>query len=116
MPAPEVYGPDDAELTLIGWGSTYGPLVEAVDILGEEGHSVNLVHFTHIHPLPVEKAKAILGRPGMKVCVENNRTGQFARLLMVEAGIEMVDSVLRYDGLPFTPQFIVDSIKQKEVL
>ncbi len=116
MPAPEVYGPDDAELTLIGWGSTYGPLVEAVDILREEGHSANLVHFTHIHPLPAEKIKEMLGKPGMKVCVENNRTGQFARLLMVETGIEMVDNVLRYDGLPLTPQFIVDSIKQKEVL
>ncbi|MDW7733145.1 MAG: 2-oxoacid:acceptor oxidoreductase subunit alpha [Methanolobus sp.] len=113
---PDIYGPGDAGLTLIGWGSTYGPLVEVVDTLNGQGHSVNLVHFTYMHPLPAEKLRKLLSGSEKKVCVENNRLGQLARLLAVEAGIEMSENVLRYDGLPFSPQSIIDALKEKGVV
>ncbi|TGC08342.1 2-oxoacid:acceptor oxidoreductase subunit alpha [Methanolobus halotolerans] len=116
MQVPGVHGPEDAELTLIGWGSTYGPLAESVDTLNGQGHSVNLVHFTHVYPLPAEKIRKLLAGSGKKICVENNRLSQFARLLAAETGIEMYDNVVRYDGLPFTPESIIDALREKGVV
>jgi 2-oxoglutarate ferredoxin oxidoreductase subunit alpha len=116
MKPPKIYGPQDAKLTLIGWGSTYGPLAEAVDILIKEGHSANLVHFNYIYPMPAESIQKALARSKKKICVENNYTGQLARLLLTEAGIEVTDKVLRYDGLPFTPLSIIEALREKEVI
>ncbi|SFM18660.1 2-oxoacid:acceptor oxidoreductase subunit alpha [Methanolobus profundi] len=116
MPAPKIYGKQDASITLIGWGSTYGPLAEVVDQLNEKGKSVNLVHFTHIHPLPIEHVRRSLSKAKRTVCVENNSTGQFARLLKVDADIDVTEKVLRYDGKPFSPEFILNALKEKEVI
>ncbi|WP_292467620.1 2-oxoacid:acceptor oxidoreductase subunit alpha [Methanolobus sp.] len=116
MPAAKVYGKPDASITLIGWGSTYGPLAEVVDILTKGGKSVNLVHFTHIHPLPVEVTQKLLSKAKKTVCVENNSTGQFSRLLKVDASINVTEHVLRYDGKPFSPEFIIAVLKEKEVI
>lgn len=116
MNPPSLYGPRDAKLTLIGWGSTYGPLAEVVDILNEKGHSANLLHFNYIYPMPVENVKESLARSKKRICVENNYTGQFARLLHAETGIELSDRILRYDGLPFTPMSIIAALREKEVI
>jgi 2-oxoglutarate ferredoxin oxidoreductase subunit alpha len=116
MSAPRVYGTGESDVTLIGWGSTYGPLTETVDMLTGEGHSVNLVHYTNIYPLPVMPTQEILGRSKRTVCVENNSTGQFARVLREYAGISVSEKVLRYDGKPFTPEFIIRSLKSKGVI
>jgi 2-oxoglutarate ferredoxin oxidoreductase subunit alpha len=116
MKPPTRYGPQDAKLTLIGWGSTYGPLAEAVDILTKEGHSANLVHFNYIYPMPAEGIQKALAKSKKKICVENNYTGQLARLLLTEAGVEVTDKVLRYDGLPFTPLSIIEALREKEVI
>ncbi|MBN2109780.1 MAG: 2-oxoacid:acceptor oxidoreductase subunit alpha [Methanosarcinaceae archaeon] len=113
---PLVQGPDDADLTLIGWGSTYGPLSEAVHVLNKMGRSVNQVHFSYIYPLPVEDIRNMLSGSGKKICVENNCTGQFARLLLAETGIRMSGNILRYDGLPFSPQSIIASLEEKGVV
>jgi len=116
MNPPILYGPRDAKLTLIGWGSTYGPLAEAVDMLNEDGHPANLLHFNYIYPMPAKNVKETLARSKKRICVENNYTGQFARLLHAETGIEVSDRILRYDGLPFTPMSIIAALREKEVI
>jgi len=77
---------------------------------------VNLVHFTHIHPLPVEATRKLLSKAKKTVCVENNSTGQFSRLLKADADINVSEHVLRYDGKPFSPEFIIAALKEKEVI
>ena len=116
MSAPQVYGAENSQVTLIGWGSTYGPLTEVVDMLTKEGHSVNLVHYTNIYPLPIIPTKEFLGRSKKTVCIENNATGQFARVLKEYADISVSEKVLRYDGKPFSPEFIIRSLKDKGVI
>lgn len=116
MSPPEIYGPKDAKVTLIGWGSTYGPLREAVNILRTEGADINLVHYTEIYPLPEKPSKGILERAEKTVCVENNSTGQFARVLKVETGISVSERILKYDGRPFTPELIIRELKKKKVV
>ncbi|AKB85337.1 2-oxoacid:acceptor oxidoreductase subunit alpha [Methanococcoides methylutens] len=113
---PRLYGPKDAQITLVGWGSTYGPLVEVVNTLINEGHSVNHLHFTHVFPLPVESISDVLGNSEKIVCVENNATGQFAKLLECETGVKIAEKVLRSDGKPYSPESIIRELREKEVI
>jgi len=116
MEGPEVYGPQEADVTLIGWGSSYGPLAETVELLNEEGQSLNLVHFTHIYPINSEELRNMITGKGTTVCVESNATGQFAKLLKAEAGISVDMGLLRYDGMPFTPGYIMRALHEKKVI
>ena len=104
---PVQHGPAHADLTLVCWGSTYGPLRETVDRLNAEGHSANLVHFCDIWPFPTEAARAALQDARRVVVVEGNATGQFEFLLQAHAGVRADGHVRRYDGRPFTPEYIL---------
>jgi 2-oxoglutarate ferredoxin oxidoreductase subunit alpha len=105
---PTRYGPDSAGIVLIGWGSTYGVLREAVDRL--DG-AARLVHFRDLWPFPVDTAREALAG-GKLVVVENNYTGQFQRLLQSETCIP-VDHVLhRYDGRPFSVDDVLAGRKE----
>jgi len=106
--APTCYGPTEAAIVLVGWGSTYGVLREVVDRLGGEAR---LVHFCDLWPFPAEAAAEAL-RGGKLVMVENNYTGQFKRLLQGETCIKVDHSVRRYDGRPFSPEEILTGLKE----
>ncbi len=116
MSPPEVYGRKNAALTLIGWGSTYGPLKEAVDLLNSKKKNVNLLFFNEIYPLSGQAMKEILGKTEKTVCVENNATGQFARVLRAELGFSVSHSILKYDGRPFSSEYIVRALSKMGVI
>jgi 2-oxoglutarate ferredoxin oxidoreductase subunit alpha len=102
-----------AELTLIGWGSTYGAINEAVQVLGENGVKANHLHFTELWPFPKEAVAPILEESNKSIVVENNATGQLAQLIRRETGYEASDHILKYDGRPFSPQYIVNALKKE---
>jgi 2-oxoglutarate ferredoxin oxidoreductase subunit alpha len=104
---PYVYGPTDANIILIGWGSTYGALKEATEILDGQGLKVGMMHFSELWPFPGENVAEQLRQYETTICVENNATGQMAHLIRSETGIEMSSKILRFDGRPLTPQYIV---------
>jgi len=108
---PRLYGPKDADSTLIGWGSTYGALREAVAIMLEDGASVNMMHFSELWPFPAESIiRAIDFTPNTFV-VENNASGQLAHLIKAETGKTIDDRILKYNGRPFTPEQIIAEMK-----
>jgi 2-oxoglutarate ferredoxin oxidoreductase subunit alpha len=112
MSPPKIYPDDGAALYSVSWGSTLGAVTEAVETLRGEGHDVGLIHFSEILPLPENAIPGkILGRAKL-VAVENNATAQLAALLRMEAGIEIEDRILKYDGRPFTPEEIADGLKK----
>jgi 2-oxoglutarate ferredoxin oxidoreductase subunit alpha len=96
---PEFY-PHPEETVLLCWGSTYGPCREAVDILRARGKKVCVAHFAQVWPVWAGAREALAGR--RVVSVEGNSTAQFALLLRQCGAISEFDSILRYDGLPFT--------------
>jgi len=106
--APTRYGPGEAPIALVGWGSTYGVLRETVDRL--EG-KVRLVHFQDLWPFPVEAAAAAL-KGAKVVVVENNFTGQFKRLLQSETCIDVARVISRYDGRPFAVEDVLAGLKE----
>ncbi len=105
---PARYGPQEAPIALVGWGSTYGVLREVVDRL--EGKA-RLVHFRDLWPFPARAAADVLH--GSKVVVvENNFTGQFKRLLQGETCIQVAQVISRYDGRPFSPEDVLAGLKE----
>jgi 2-oxoglutarate ferredoxin oxidoreductase subunit alpha len=116
MRDPLLYGPAKADVTLVGWGSTYGALREAVDLLNADGASVNTLHFQDIWPLPVERVSAILDNCRYLVGVEGNFSGQFSLLLREQTGHKMDYKILRYDGRALSPQDIVERVKSEVLI
>ncbi len=110
--APQLVGPENAEITLVGWGSTEGVIREAVEKLaGEEGIVANQLAIKWIVPLHAAEISATLSRSKRVIMVENNQSGQFARYLRSETGIEAHGHIRKYDGEPFMPHHIVEGVK-----
>ena len=108
--APVVVGPADADVTLIGWGSTDGIIAEAVDELNAAGVSTNHLQIKWMVPFHGEEIMAILTKAKKTIIVENNYSGQFARYLRSETGFSADGHIRKYDGEPFMPHHIVDGV------
>jgi 2-oxoglutarate ferredoxin oxidoreductase subunit alpha len=113
MRAPEVYGQEEADLTLVTWGSTYGACREAVDVLNASGVAANLVSFADVWPLPGERVADVLSQSRRILVVEGNYTSELAQLLRMTTGIVPDATINRYDGRPFTPEYILRGVKEE---
>jgi 2-oxoglutarate ferredoxin oxidoreductase subunit alpha len=112
LPAPRLEGPSGAEVTLVGWGSTWGVIGESVDRLNREGISANHLHIKFLVPFHEKVVCEILGKSKRIIIVENTKSGQFARHLRAEAGITPHGHIRKYDGEPFEPKHIVAGVKE----
>jgi 2-oxoglutarate ferredoxin oxidoreductase subunit alpha len=110
MRMPEWYGPTDAPLTLMGWGSTRYVIRQAVDELNARGIVTNALHFTDIYPLDEERLTQELARARYLIDVEGNYTAQLAQVVRVYTGRAVDNKILKYDGRPFTSGEIVDAV------
>ncbi len=105
---PPVYeGEDRQDLLIVSWGSTRGSVEEAAFRLREKTRRVATLHFSQVWPMAPEQFIGHLQDAGEVVCVEGNATGQLARLIRRESGFEIRKKILRYDGLPITPEWIL---------
>jgi 2-oxoglutarate ferredoxin oxidoreductase subunit alpha len=108
---PLLSGPPAGRAALIGFGSTKGVVAEAREILAREGVPVAAVHLRQVWPFPAGEVEGILSRYGTAFTVENNRTGQLARLIRAETGRAVTGTVSRVDGLPFTPEEVAVEVR-----
>ena len=111
--APQLEGPEDAQVTLIGWGSTYGVIKEAVEQLNEKGVIANQLAIKWIVPLHAEAVSEIVSRSNRTIIVENNYSGQFYRYLRSETGLSVDGHIRKYDGEPFMPHHIVEGVMEQ---
>jgi 2-oxoglutarate ferredoxin oxidoreductase subunit alpha len=109
---PERQGEEKPDLLLICWGSSKGAVVEAASMMRSRGIGIATLHFPQVWPLVPEHFIGHLQEAKEVVCVEGNATGQLARLIRRETGFRIGNLVLRYDGLPITPGFILGELKQ----
>jgi 2-oxoglutarate ferredoxin oxidoreductase subunit alpha len=98
---------EGADAVLVGWGSTYGAITEAVRVLRAQGKKVSHIHLDRLWPFPGSKLTDLLSKHQTIVSVENNSMGQMARLMRMETGVDATGRILKYDGCSFTPQDIV---------
>jgi 2-oxoglutarate ferredoxin oxidoreductase subunit alpha len=110
---PRFHVKPDAKVTLIGWGSTYGAINEAVSLLESEGITANVLQLNELWPFPVEAVTSALGDAKKSTVIENNATGQLAHLIRAESGIEVSNTILKFDGRPFSPEHIVREVKKE---
>src|ERR1700722_199112 len=113
VPPPELTGPADADVTLIGWGSTWGVIEEAIELLREEGISANQLQIRWLVPLHGDAIVDILKNSRHTIIVENNFSGQFARYLRSETSFVANGHIRKYDGEPFMPHHIVEAVKEQ---
>ncbi|RPI34400.1 MAG: 2-oxoacid:acceptor oxidoreductase subunit alpha [Nitrospiraceae bacterium] len=109
---PYFYGSPEPEVVVVGWGSTFGVMKEVVDLLSG-GRKIAMLHFSTVYPFPAaEKSDYlnILKAAKLGICIENNATGQFARLMRAETGYEFQQKINRYDGRPFTLEYLTGEI------
>ena len=112
--APKLVGPGSADVTLVGWGSTDGVILEAIEKLaGEEGIVANQLQIKWIVPFHAAEVSRILDSSKRVIVVENNHSGQFARYLRSETGFEASGHIRKYDGEPFMPHHIVEAVKDQ---
>jgi len=104
---PELVGDHSPEILLVAWGSTRGAALDAARQLRETGTRAATLHFAQVWPLVPEQFTGHLESAREVVCVEGNATGQLARLIRRETGFHIPGHVLRYDGLPITPEYIL---------
>ncbi|MBM7614486.1 2-oxoacid:acceptor oxidoreductase subunit alpha [Alkaliphilus hydrothermalis] len=107
---PSYFGVEKPEILLVGWGSTEGNLKEAVEELIKNGKQVGALVFGDIYPLPTKLLEQYLGIASTVINVEQNYTGQLAKLIRQETGIKMDKSLLKYDGRQIAPHEIVDFV------
>ncbi len=110
---PEITISNGAELTLIGWGSTYGAIKEAATLLKKSGRPVNTLHLSEIWPFPLESVTVALAKSWKNIVIEGNATAQLAGLIRRETGKKVDATLLKYDGRPFSPGEIVDRLNRE---
>ena len=108
---PTIEGPEDADVTLVGWGSTEGVIREARELLAEQGVTANQLAIKWIVPFHVDEVTQIVTSAKKVIIVENNYSGQFYRYMRSETGLSVDGHIRKYDGEPFMPHHIADGVK-----
>lgn len=113
---PEFIGADSFETLLIGWGSTYGPIAEAVNLLNEKsvGKYAALV-FGDVYPLPKKLLQEKVAAAQKIINIEQNATGQLAELIREQTGIDCTESILKYDGRQISGEEISEQIQKGDL-
>ncbi|MFX1562095.1 MAG: 2-oxoacid:acceptor oxidoreductase subunit alpha [Promethearchaeota archaeon] len=110
-PTIKIHGSSDAEVSLIGWGSTKGVILEALNLLKDEKKELSFLQVIYLSPFPIKKIATFLdGKTA--ILIEENQTAQLASLIHEHTNITITDKILRYDGRPFTPMQLAAQIKE----
>ncbi|MDR7869323.1 MAG: 2-oxoacid:acceptor oxidoreductase subunit alpha [Tissierellaceae bacterium] len=110
---PDYFGVESPETLLIGWGSMYGPIKEAVNMLKRDGESIGALIFGDLFPLPTRLLKKYSECAKKLVNVEMNSTGQLARLIRQETGIFLEHSILNYNGRQMDSYTVYSRVKEE---
>jgi 2-oxoglutarate ferredoxin oxidoreductase subunit alpha len=115
LPAPQVYGPPEGNILLVGWGSTQGPIREAVDRARAAGDSVSSLNLRHISPLPPGLENIFAGFNHVIVVEMNDEGlygyGQLAGLLRARFCLPKIGGLNKTDGLTWRVREILERAK-----
>ncbi len=117
LPLPEVHGDAEGDVLLVGWGSTFGPVREALGKLRTGGIKAGQVHLRHLHPL-ASGLETIFAKYRHVIVVEMNDEGlygfgQLTTLLRARYAMPHIRSITKTDGLTFKVREIVDGVKAR---
>lgn len=107
---PVFFGDEDFKTLILGWGSTYHTIREALDEVGPA--KAAYLHFPQVFPL-WPGITGYLDRAERVVAVENNATGQFGQLVTMITGRKVDGRVLKYDGRPFSLEEMIGALTEE---
>lgn len=108
----EYIGDEDPDYVFVGWGSSYGPIKEAREMLSDQ-YKIGQLAFNDVWPLPEEKLREFNEKGTQLVFVESNGSSQFAKLVRAETGIKADYNILKYDGRPFSGKEIMRRFEEE---
>jgi 2-oxoglutarate ferredoxin oxidoreductase subunit alpha len=115
LPTPKIYGPSEGNVLLVGWGSTQGPIKEAVDRARAAGDSVSALHIKHLNPLPPGLDEIFAGFNHVLVVEMNDEGlygfGQLGGLLRARYCDAKIRGINKTDGLTFKVKEILERVK-----
>ncbi len=111
LPDPNVYGPEDADVSIIAWGSTKGPVLEAMKALENKGLTVNFIHPIYLYPFPKKAMTSFLKKAKKTLLIEGNHDAQLGQLIREHTLMDVDEKFLKWDGRPFYPGEIVEKVK-----
>lgn len=112
IPDPKIYGPKNAGITIIGWGSTKGAILEAMKYLKNDDINANFVHFNFINPFKTGSATRILKSAKKTIIVEQNKTLQLASIIKEKTGLDIDYNFKKYSGRQMFPSEVYSKIKE----
>ncbi len=117
LPRPEVFGPEEGNVLLIGWGSTQGSIREATEQARKDGDSISALTIRHINPLP-EGLENIFSNFNHIYVVENNDGGlygygQLCGLLRARYCESKIQGINKADGLTWRVKDVLSRVQSK---
>lgn len=108
IPPPELTGKKTYKTLIVAWGSTYSAIVEALEKINN--NNISFLYFKQVFLLHKDAIK-YLKKAKTTIIVENNATAQFAKLIKLETGHEFDKEVLKYNGMPFSVEELIDELE-----
>ena len=106
---PVLWPSENYKVLVVCWGSTYNVVKEAILRLARK--DISLLHYKQVYPLHAETAN-FLKKADKVAIVENNATSQFGKLIKLYTGIDIDRKILKYNGLSFSVEEVVDGLKK----
>ncbi len=104
VPPPQYFGVDDADISILLFGTTKMPVREAMKWLERDGVAVNMMQVVTVWPFPAEEVSQFLGKAKKTAIIEGNYTGQLQSLVREQCLTDVGHTLRRYDGRPFSPE------------
>ena len=106
-----LHGPKSAPVTLVGWGSSKGAILDGMEDLKTDGIETNFLQVRYVNPFPTNLVQQALGQARRKIAIENNYSAQMAGLIREKTGIAMDNTIVKFDGRPFSQNEIYEGVK-----
>ncbi len=120
----EVYGDDGADISVVAWGGTKGPILDGMKLMQKEGYSVNFIQIKYASPFPAKTVREFLDKADRAVIIEENRMslvsedgtfvkrGQMETLIRMQTGYTFKRRILKENARPFSMEEIRDYLWQ----
>ncbi len=109
----KLHGDGEADLLIVGWGSTTSAIRGAMDLLAASGTRISFLQVIFLSPFPAEQVTGVLSQANRVIVVENNATAQLADVIRGKTGIEIEDALLKYTGRQWLVDELADQIRRK---
>jgi len=101
-----------SEFCIVSWGSTKGPVLDAIEMLKKDGHNVGFIQIKLLHPFPTEHVKSLLKDVKTIIDIEANHSGQMGSLINEYLDHKVDYYILKYTGRPMTCTEVYESVKK----